>query len=193
LSGTVWKQGTLVKLSEVLDAEDMIKEKYDALKKVGIVDAIGIPIKYSGKILAVVVFYTTTTQQYTKTDIDDLSFYTNGLISSSIFRSDKNLGTNLFAGVNPLFEQKMEGAFQYIIKQGVFNSKVAFQEVVWFFQLGIPNVYFEKYDVEEIGKHLHSIAAAKRLAQAAGSPFDVFVTLETPDKSFYCFQLLLML
>ena len=61
----------------------------------------------------------------------------------------------------------MDQVFQLIVKEeGLFSFSLIAKEVEYFFNhLGLHSAYFEAFTPGQIAKHIHSLIAAKKVAE----------------------------
>jgi len=61
----------------------------------------------------------------------------------------------------------MDTVFQLIAKQeGLFSFSLIAKEVDYFYnQLGLDDYYFSRFSPSQIAKHIHSLIAAKKVAE----------------------------
>eukprot|EP01129_Flabellula_baltica_P016657 TRINITY_DN9000_c0_g1_i1.p1 TRINITY_DN9000_c0_g1~~TRINITY_DN9000_c0_g1_i1.p1 ORF type:complete len:1360 (+),score=378.94 TRINITY_DN9000_c0_g1_i1:114-4193(+) len=180
LQGLVWESENPVILADAKESVD--PQRLEGAEKFGMKNGVGVPIIHHGRTLCVITLYTFDSQFHMDSDsLSEFSHYLSGLVNSALFRGKESL----FDAFPVLDRSKMQGIFEYIVAQGVFNSKLAFQDVVWFYKLGISAVYFQKYSVEEIGKHLHALAAAKKLAQVSGDRNNIWLDIKSENQHFF--------
>lgn len=169
--GSVFASRSPVWLSEV-DVTDL-GHHASMISSIGINSGLAIPIIYGGRVLAVIAFFSQSFKSETPDNIGLFSKFANGLIASGLFHSEAN-----FEPVIGIPTDKMKQVFKHIVNEGVFNAKIVYQEVDWFFRMGIPSTYFEMFDASIIAQHVHSFMAAKKLAQAMGKEEAIYVTTD---------------
>eukprot|EP01130_Rhizamoeba_saxonica_P012440 TRINITY_DN5247_c0_g1_i1.p1 TRINITY_DN5247_c0_g1~~TRINITY_DN5247_c0_g1_i1.p1 ORF type:complete len:1393 (-),score=361.44 TRINITY_DN5247_c0_g1_i1:42-4220(-) len=157
-------------------------QRENIMEKFGIESALALPIKYSGETIALIVLYSTKQINLDKTTRKSLIKYASGLVASGLNFSSEQL---LFEAKGRRSGIKVQEVFNMIVKEGVFNSKIIFQDVDWFYDLEMSEIYFERFSSEDIAKHIHSLIAAKKLAQARGTPDDIFISMEEEGGAFY--------
>lgn len=60
----------------------------------------------------------------------------------------------------------MEIVFQLIVKEGIFNFSLIANEVDYYYnKLGLDPFYFSFFTPAQIAKHIHSLIAAKKVAE----------------------------
>lgn len=65
--------------------------------------------------------------------------------------------------------------FRLVVSEGVFNANLVYAEVDWYYRLGLPVSYFQRFSAEDIAKHVHAFVAGKKLAATAGDNEDVWI------------------
>jgi len=104
---------------------------------------------------------------------------------SSVGFINSSFQTTEFADLPGISPEKMKSVYQSIVAEGVFNAKHIYQEVDWFYRMGIPPVYYEMFNGHQIANHIHCLMAAKKVAQAMGTPEKIYVHTETEDHQFW--------
>ena len=77
----------------------------------------------------------------------------------------------------------MDVVYRLLLNEKVFNSAVVKEEVEWFYnQLGLDPYYFNHFPLDKVAHHLHSLIAAKKLAQTTGTKEKIELSNEEPTK-----------
>lgn len=179
LPGRAFLSHNPVLLQEVSDKD--LGPHMDLKTAYGIKNGLAVPLQYNHQVLAVLVFFSFEARFIPQDELQSFMSYANGLVASGIFRSESTEFADL-PGISP---EKMKNVFQSIVAEGVFNAKHIYQEVDWFYRMGVPEVYYEMFNGVQIANHLHSLIAAKKVAQAMGKPEEVFVHTENEDHQFW--------
>jgi len=101
--------------------------------------------------------------------------YGRALLTSGLFAADDSLNNIKFASFSGVSPTQVTNIFKSIASEGDFNIRHVYQEVDWFFRMGIPPVYFKLFNDSQITAHLRSLIAGKRFAQSMGTAEDLFV------------------
>src|SRR5690606_31761208 len=85
------------------------------------------------------------------------------------------------------FVAKMDAVYEIVSNQGVFDNVVLFYETWrYFYEVGLPDSYFNHFSPNQIAKHLHSLVAAKKVALGTtGREDDIWLVNETEDSAYY--------
>jgi len=178
LVGSAWSARSPVFLSEV-EHKDLGYHQL-MIASLNLKAGLAVPILYHDKVITVLAFFGMEPMDLDPVKIDSFFRYTNGLISSGAFSRDV-----LFEGVDGSSPEKMKTIYNMIVARGVFNPKHIYQEVDWFFRMGIPHPYFEMFESAVIANHIHCFMAAKKLAQAMGRAEQINVQTETEVGSLF--------
>ncbi|KAF4717120.1 hypothetical protein FOZ62_021863, partial [Perkinsus olseni] len=82
-------------------------------------------------------------------------------------------------------EAKMTQVFAIIVKEGVFAAKRLWTEIQYYFiDLGLHPKYFKVFTSDQIARHIHSLLAARKVAQTTKSDF-IHFEIEEPDSAFF--------
>lgn len=158
-------------------------ERYQAAHSVGVQSSLVLPIIRNEELLAIFVFLGKSLRQ--KID-DSMLAYTSslasGMLASSLFSSGRATASSLFAYAG-LSAGQMAIIYQNIVAEGVFAPVIVFQEVDWFYRMGLPVHYWETFSPSQIARHVHSFIAAKKLARTTDDPENISFTLESSDKT----------
>lgn len=187
LAGRVWDS------KEAMFTDEITKENFsnfDQLKKAGVIGAMGVPIMtnaHKPEVFAVLVFYQFADQKYPCEIMDQpenaLSFvnFANGLIIAGIETLPNRRPTAQGS------QKQMDEVIDILENKGVFDPTLAYYEVDRFFNyMGISDVYFKHFTNEEIAEHIHSLMAAKKVAEtSSGNPDDIRFYRETEDNAYY--------
>jgi len=181
LVGSCWQGRTSVVLEEISSSQ--LGHHHSMVELVGLQSGLAVPIKYNDSVIAVLVFFSVEKKDHDFTSIDSFSKYANGLVLSGVF--SKEIKFDIPEGSSPAIPDKVPAIFEAIVAKGVFNPKHIYQEVDWFFRMGIPPVYFEMFEAPVIANHIHCLMAAKKLAQAMARPEAIYVHTETDSEYLF--------
>ena len=81
----------------------------------------------------------------------------------------------------------MDQVFQLIVKEeGLFSFSLIANEVDYFYNhLGLNWAYFELFTPSQIAKHIHSLIAAKKVADIGGLGENIKLGMIKEDSAFY--------
>jgi len=81
----------------------------------------------------------------------------------------------------------MDQVFQLIVKEeGLFSFSLIANEVDYFYNhLGLNYSYFELFTPSQIAKHIHSLIAAKKVADIGGLGENIKLGMTKEDAAFY--------
>lgn len=168
-------------IAKVSKAE--LGSRVDDATAAGALSGLAMPVLRNGELLSVFLFLSRTSRP----TVDDAMLSYNaalasGILGSALVASGRSTASSLFAYTGVAASQ-MAAVFQAIVAEGVFSAPIIFQEVDWFFRMGLPANYWETFQPAEIARHVHSFIAAKKLALTTGDPENIWFTLESPDHS----------
>lgn len=157
--------------------------RFEEATKAGAVSGLAMPVVRNGELLAVLLFLS----RKPRTTADDAMIaYGTGLatgtLGSSFYASGRVSAASLFTHTGAA-ASTLAAVFQIIVAEGVFSAPSVFQEVDWFWRMGLPAHYWESFQPAEVARHVHSFIAAKKLALTTGEPENIWFTLESPDKT----------
>lgn len=177
--GQAWSSGAAVAAAA---GEEVLPQRSAKALAVGLVHTVSVPVMYQGKCAAVFVFYNTADTKHTEPcTFSDFTTFTERLVQAGFF------------GISevPHFDQHPEiragqaaEVYELIIGEGVFNANMAYDEVSWFYSMGIQNYYFKRFSSKVLARHIHSFIAAKVCAIAASKPGNIWVHIEN-NPSFH--------
>jgi glutamate dehydrogenase len=72
--------------------------------------------------------------------------------------------------------------YEMIKKEEVFNENLVYNEVEWFYSLGLQKYYFERFSSKEIANHIHAFIAAKKVAATTGRPEEIMLNIESTTR-----------
>jgi len=187
LVGKVWEAKDLVFANEI--TKDYFSN-HDQLQKAGVTSAVGVPIMtnaHNPEVFAVLIFYNFGDQGYTSQLMQDPDYsptflrFSNGLVIAGIETLPNRRPTAQGR------EKQIDEVIDILEKKGVFDPTLAYYEVDRFFNdLGISEVYFNHFTNEEIAGHIHSLMAAKKVAEtSSGNPEDIRFYRENDDHAYY--------
>jgi hypothetical protein len=81
----------------------------------------------------------------------------------------------------------MDTVFQLIVKEeGLFSFSLIANEVDYFYhQLGLNDAYFTTFTPSQIAKHIHSLIAAKKVAEIGALGENIHLSMLKKDSAFY--------
>ena len=81
----------------------------------------------------------------------------------------------------------MDQVFQLIVKEeGLFSFSLIANEVDYYYnQLGLNWAYFEAFTPTQIAKHIHSLIAAKKVAEIGNMGEDIKLGMLKKNSAFY--------
>jgi hypothetical protein len=65
-----------------------------------------------------------------------------------------------------------------VCNMGVFSPVIIYNELEWFFTMGLPDYYLSRFSAEVMANHIHAFIASKKSAQTIGSPEDIWLHIE---------------
>lgn len=82
---------------------------------------------------------------------------------------------------------QMDTVFQLIVKEeGLFSFSLIANEVDYFYhQLGLNQAYFTTFTPSQIAKHIHSLIAAKKVAEIGALGENIHLSMLKKDSAFY--------
>jgi len=176
--GSAWSARSPVWLNEVPYEE--LRYHRIMIEQIGVVSGLAVPIVYNDRVFSVVLFLGDKERPLTPPEVDSFFSYANGLVASGVLKNEIT-----FEGVTGISPEKMKQIFQILVSTQIFNAKHIYQEVDWFFRMGIPTTYYEMFDGAVIAKHIHCLMAAKKLAQAIEKQEDIYVHTDFEDGSLF--------
>lgn len=187
LAGKVWESKQIVFANEI--TKDYFSN-YEELKKAGVTSAVGVPIltnAHSPELFAILIFYNFEDNKLVPEILKspehapEFSRFANGLVIAGI-ETLPNKRVNATAS-----ESLVDEVFTILDNKEVFEPTLAFYEVDRFVNhLGLSEAYFNHFSHEEIAEHVHSLMAAKKVAEtSSGNPEDIRFYKETEDSSYY--------
>ena len=81
----------------------------------------------------------------------------------------------------------MDTVFQLIVKEeGLFSFSLIAKEVDYFYhQLGLDSFYFTIFTPSQIAKHIHTLIAAKKVAEIGQLGENIKLSMKQDDSAFY--------
>lgn len=157
--------------------------RFDSAHAAGATSGLAMPVVRNNELLAVFLFLSRSARP----TVDDgmISYnaaLASGVLGSALFASGRSTAAPLFAYAGAAAAQ-LAAVFQIIVAEGVFSAPVIFQEIDWFYRMGLPAHYWESFQADEIARHVHSYIAAKKLALTTGDSENIWFSMESPDKS----------
>jgi len=161
--------------------EKLLPLRFQQAKSCGLRTGFVVPIVHNDNVLAVLKFFFTADQQPQLSDADLQQFqrFASGIVEAGISHKGSNIYFNSPADVP---KGQMQEVFDLIVGEEVFNANLVYNELDWFYSLGLQKYYFERFATKDIANHIHSYIAAKKLALTTGRPEEVMLNIETKNK-----------
>lgn len=177
----VTSTGKPIVLSKI--TKEDLGARFEQAQQAGAVSGLALPIVRNGEVLAALLFLSRSSRP----NIEEKalaygSSLASGVLGSALYSSGRVSAASLFAHTGASAAQ-LAAVFQHIVAEGVFSAPIVYQEVDWFYRMGLPAHYWETFQPSEIARHVHSFIAAKKLALTTGDPENIWFTLESPDKT----------
>jgi glutamate dehydrogenase len=154
--------------------------RYEDFAAAGLTCGLVLPVMRNGKILACYTFFAEKPSTLTEQgSLDEFHSFAIGVLSSGLFKSDDPM----FGSLPGVPSGQMSSVYRKILDEGVFNAQVVYQEVDFYYKMGLQQYYWEVFTPSEIATHIHSYIAAKKLAQTTGKREELVFEVESPDGS----------
>eukprot|EP01128_Nolandella_sp_AFSM9_P001038 TRINITY_DN1114_c0_g1_i1.p1 TRINITY_DN1114_c0_g1~~TRINITY_DN1114_c0_g1_i1.p1 ORF type:complete len:1427 (+),score=326.26 TRINITY_DN1114_c0_g1_i1:428-4282(+) len=176
--GRAYASHGTVSLSEIPTSDLGIHK--DPVLNSRVKSGLAVPLIYDGKVHVVLVFFSLSEKDLCSNTINTFSAYCSGLVGSGFFSSTAN-----FEDINGISSERIRKVYEKIVKEGVFNEKHIYQEVDWFFRMGLPQVYFDMFTSDIISNHIHCVMAAKKVALTMDKPEDIYVHIEKENRHYF--------
>lgn len=187
LAGRVFESKSVVFANEI--TKDYFNN-YEELKKAGVTSAVGVPIFTNSKspeLFSVLIFYNFEDNQRVPNIIKSPEYaqqfarFANALVTAGI-----ETLPNKRLDATPS-ESLVDEIFTILESRGVFDPTLAFYEIDRYINyLGFSDAYFNHFTNEEIADHIHSLMAAKKMAEtSSGNPEDIRFYKESKDRAYF--------
>jgi ankyrin repeat protein len=156
--------------------EKDLPSRYKQAKESGIKGGVIVPVLHNDKPFALLKFYNQENFKLTPSQLETLQKTASGIIMAGVFRRGK------LPPLNDMPEKpagQMAEVYERIVAEEVFNPNLVYNEVEWFYSLGLQKYYFERFSSKEIANHIHAFIAAKKVAATTGKAEDVMLAIES--------------
>lgn len=140
-----------------------------------------VPIIRENKIHALLQLYTYNRPLQTTdpAELEKFTKFVGNLFECGVFggQEDFRMDWEVDPGIDPEQPQKV---FKTISAMGVFSNVQVYNEVEWFYKMGIQHYYFSTRTIEQLADHVLSYIASKRLAVTLGNAEDIWMKIEKP-------------
>lgn len=154
---------------------DLSRSRLDALAESKLTHCTTVPTVRDGKCFGVFQFYSTEEVPLPTPEwLEHFTVFTGRLLSAAA--GPEYNDPNMFDQKGPP-GQACE-VFKRVCEMGVFGPCLIFNEVDWFYSMGLQQYYFDTFSADILARHVHSFIAVKQLAQTVGSPEDIWLSIE---------------
>lgn len=141
----------------------------DIAKTIGFKAGLGVPVLYENQVLAILIFRDIKSREKEEKEVEYFLDVAGRLIIAGLLAASGANSSNTKSFAKGIYREQQSVVYDLILQKGIFSSSILLSEVDWFYnQLGINTYYFEHFPPHLIANHIHSLIAAKKLAEATG-------------------------
>jgi len=149
----------------------------EALKKAGLKSAVVVPLVVKGEVKAVLRFV--SAEPVDAAEVESFAALASNMVEAGV---NGNTQPPKFRPVTDIPEGQMEEVFKLIVDEGVFSPSLVYNEVDWFYNMGLQIIYFKRFPARILANHIHSYIAAKKFAATTGNPENIWLHIENNPK-----------
>lgn len=168
-------KGTLLEGINTNDFDDRAMRITNA----GIKTVCTLPIKHGGKTIAVLALYSCKQSPTTEQELAYFDNYSSGLVLAGVYGNSQ---TPIFCRVDGVDPARMNEVYKKLVNEGVFSAPLVYNEVDWFFNMGVQQYYLNRCCTDILANHIHSFIAAKQFAKTTGNRENIWLHIENNEK-----------
>ena len=175
LMGKCWATKEPVVFSDITERD--LPQRYRQAKEAGLRSGVIIPVLHNDKPFALFKLFSTEPVKLSREQLMELTHFAGGIVTAGMYRKGK-YPTFSHAPAH-LPRQQMVEVYTMLVNEEVFSANLVYQEVDWFYNLGLQKYYLDRFASSEIANHIHAFIAAKKVAATTGKPEDISLSIES--------------
>lgn len=177
--GRAWTSRKVVQFSDLTEKD--LPARFREAKESGIKSGLVVPVVYKDKPVALLRIFLVEPLAMSQKEADYCLQFCGGIVTSGILKKGK-LPQLSEPSDNIIPKGQVSEVYEMIKNEEVFNANLVYNEVEWFYSLGLQKYYFERFNSKEIANHIHAFIAAKKVAATTGRPEEIMLNLESTTK-----------
>ncbi len=141
--------------------------------------AVVVPVIAHGEVKAVIRLYSEKDLAFSAQDFADLEYFVGAIVAAGVYGATPANNLLPFKVYNKeIIDGLQKEVYQLVVQHGSFSPQRCYDEVDWFFGMGLAPIYFNRFGAKVVSNHILVYAASKQFSQAAGSPEDLWLAIE---------------